>query len=159
MTEIERIRDQFRRAVWGDAWHGPALLEALAGVSAATAAARPIAGAHTIWELVHHADAWQRIPARRLAGERWREMTEAEDFPPVGETGEAAWKAALAALEDGARRFDDHLARFPAERLEEPIPGSERTFYAMLHGVVAHHLYHAGQIVLLRKAAAAGGSP
>lgn len=34
MTEIERIRDQFRRGFHGEAWHGPALLEALDGVSA-----------------------------------------------------------------------------------------------------------------------------
>jgi len=46
MTEVERILDQFRRAFEGNAWHGPALLELLAGVGAADAAARPITSAH-----------------------------------------------------------------------------------------------------------------
>ena len=35
MTEIERILDQLKRAYEGDAWHGPSVREALAGVTAA----------------------------------------------------------------------------------------------------------------------------
>ena len=52
--ELKRLEEQLRRAHEGEAWHGPSLLEALAGVSAEQAAARPIAGAHSIWELVLH---------------------------------------------------------------------------------------------------------
>ncbi len=59
MTEVERILDQFRRAFEGNAWHGPALLELLGGVSSADAAARPIPSAHSIWELVLHIAAWK----------------------------------------------------------------------------------------------------
>jgi hypothetical protein len=48
MSETARIADQLKRAVGGDAWHGPALMETLLGVDATAAAARPISNAHTI---------------------------------------------------------------------------------------------------------------
>ena len=51
MTEIERILDQLKRAYEGNAWHGPSVSEALAGVNAAQAHARPLANAHSIGNL------------------------------------------------------------------------------------------------------------
>jgi hypothetical protein len=54
MGERERIECQPRRGLEGGAWHGPAVLELLAGVTAARAHARPIPGVRGIWELVLH---------------------------------------------------------------------------------------------------------
>ena len=53
-SEPALIAEQLRRAFEGDAWHGPALLELLQDVDAATAAARPLPDVHSIWELVLH---------------------------------------------------------------------------------------------------------
>ena len=53
-AEVFRLNEQLRRALQGDAWHGPSVLELLAGLSASQAASHPIAGAHSIWELVLH---------------------------------------------------------------------------------------------------------
>jgi hypothetical protein len=33
----------------------------------------------------------------------------------------------------------------------ESVPGKPYTLYFMLHGVVQHNLFHAGQIALLKK--------
>jgi len=52
MRESERIADQLKRAFEGKSWHGPSLLEILKDVTAGQAAARPIPGAHSIWEIV-----------------------------------------------------------------------------------------------------------
>ena len=54
MKETERIREQLKRAFEGGAWHGPGVLEIIENVSAGQAASHPIAGAHSIWELVLH---------------------------------------------------------------------------------------------------------
>jgi hypothetical protein len=46
------------------------------------------------------------------------------------------------------------VAVLPDSRLDEVVPGKQGahyTFYYMLHGVVQHELYHAGQIALLKK--------
>lgn len=152
MKEAERIADQLRRAMQGEAWHGPSLKEILAGVTAAQAAARPVGGAHTIWEIVLHIAAWETIVLRRLGGETVKDVSSEIDWPPVVETSEAAWQRALAALENGNRRLCEAIAQLPDERLRERVPGKQDSFYGELHGIVQHDLYHAGQIALLKKA-------
>ena len=61
MSEIERMLDQLKRAFEGEAWHGPSVKEAIAGVTAAQAHARPLANAHSIWELVQHIAVWEAV--------------------------------------------------------------------------------------------------
>lgn len=60
MTEIQRIVDQLNRAFEGEAWHGPAVMDILEGITAQQAAARPFNGTHSIWEIVLHIAAWER---------------------------------------------------------------------------------------------------
>jgi hypothetical protein len=48
MSEIARMFEQLKRVHEGEAWHGPSVGEALAGVTAIHAAQRPIAKAHCI---------------------------------------------------------------------------------------------------------------
>jgi uncharacterized damage-inducible protein DinB len=91
---------------------------------------------------------------RRLGGKAV-ELTDEENFPPVKDTSAAAWRTAL----DEVRRIHTELlsavSALPDSRLGEMVPGKQGahyTFYYMLHGVVQHELYHAGQIALLKKA-------
>jgi uncharacterized damage-inducible protein DinB len=147
-----RIADQLTRAFEGGAWHGPAVKEALAGVNAARAAARPIAGAHTIWEIAAHLATWESAVRRSLAGEAVKVGPE-EDWPPAGQGGEAAWQALLARLEAGHRALHDAVLAFDEQRLDQP-PGEGRPSpYVLMHGVIQHDLYHAGQIAVLKKGA------
>jgi uncharacterized damage-inducible protein DinB len=147
------IADQLRRAFDGEAWHGDSLFEILSGVTAARAASRPIERAHTIWELVLHVAAWDGAVLRRLGGAAV-ELSDAENFPPVTDTSEAAWRTALAQVRRGHEELVAAAASLPDSRLDDMVPGKEGahyTFYYMLHGVVQHELYHAGQIALLKK--------
>src|SRR5690242_6537467 len=80
-AEIVRIAEQLRRAVDGEAWHGPAVMEILNGVDAQTASAHPIPAAHSLWEILNHVTAWTRAVMRRLGGETV-ELQGAEDWPP-----------------------------------------------------------------------------
>ena len=61
MNASEAIADSLRRTLTGPMWHGAAVNQLLSGLSAADAACRPIAGAHTIWELVLHMAAWASV--------------------------------------------------------------------------------------------------
>jgi uncharacterized damage-inducible protein DinB len=155
MTEIERIADQLRRAHEGQAWHGPALSEVLKGATAEAAARRPIASAHSIWEIVLHVGVWESVVRRRLSGEVISDLPPEQDWPAVGETSEGAWKQALAALDRGHADLQKAVMRITDRQLAESVPGPEYTVYFMLHGTVQHALYHAGQIALLKKVATA----
>lgn len=157
MTEIQRILDQMRRAYEGEAWHGPSLREALDGVTAAEAAARPVPGAHSIREIVAHLAAWEDTLRRRLGGEPMREPEEG-DWPEGEAMSEAEWRALLRRLDERGRRLRDAVARLDDAGLDEPPYPGTSTRYVTLHGAIQHTLYHAGQIVLLRKAARAGSA-
>ena len=150
-TEPQRIADQLHRAYAGGAWHGPALRQLLRGVSARQAAARPVRGAHTIWELVLHITAWKRAVLRRMQGKA-TSLSPAENFPPMPRATTANWKKTQAALRAAQQDLHHAVSALPESRLKKIVPGKRYTVYFMLHGLVQHDLYHAGQIALLKKA-------
>ena len=152
MTEIERILDQLKRAYEGNAWHGPSVREAIAGITAEQAHARPLANAHSIWELVHHIAVWENAGRRRLSGDRAQiDLSSPEDWPPADDATEAAWEQAKAALDRGHEALIEAIKRVPESRLDEPILEGMSTVYVTVHGVIQHDLYHAGQISMLKK--------
>jgi uncharacterized damage-inducible protein DinB len=152
MSEPARIADQLRRAFEGDAWHGPALLELLEDVDAATAVAKTLPGVHSIWELVLHVAVWDNAACRRLAGKKWQ-PTGTANFPLVPQRAtEAAWRKAIAKARRTHNVLVKTVAALPESRLRDRVPGKRYDFYQMLHGVAQHELYHAGQIAILKKA-------
>ncbi len=150
MNDVEFLADQLRRAHQGEAWHGPSLRETLAGVDAAMASARPVEQAHTIWELVRHVGAWVPVVVRRLDGESV-ELPAAADWPAAGEASEPAWQNTLAALDQETKKLQEKISKLPEEALRKGVPGSNYSVRFMLEGAIQHHLYHAGQIALLKK--------
>ncbi|HVT14781.1 MAG TPA: DinB family protein [Thermoanaerobaculia bacterium] len=157
MSQIESLADQLERSFRGGAWHGLAVAETLAGVDDAVAAARPIAGAHSIWEIVHHLTAWNEVPRRRIDGERLQNLPSERDWPPVVNASAEGWRKALAALEETHAALHARVLDLADGQLDDPVVGSDPTVRGMLLGVLQHNAYHAGQIALLRQAP--GGRP
>src|SRR5262245_15539045 len=115
-----RLEEQLRSTFEGPAWHGPAVLDVLVGLTALQANARPIPSAHTIWELVLHLGGSYRLVLRRLQGDG-RQLSPDEDWPSVPEPTDEHWHLTvieLRALNDAARRA---VADFPEDRLHLPI--------------------------------------
>src|SRR5262245_55849238 len=151
-AEINRLDEQLRRALEGEAWHGPSVLELLAGLSAAQAASHPIPGAHSIWELVLHLGTDYVLVLRRLAGDG-RQLTAAEDWPACPTSTEEDWQQTVLQLKLLNRKLRQAVRDFPAEQLDAPlVPELPYTAYTHFIGVTQHHLYHAGQIALLKRA-------
>ena len=152
MREVERIADQLKRAHEGGAWHGPAVDELLAGVTAEQAASRPFEGAHSIWELVEHVEAWERAILRRLGGDPAQIYNTEEDWPLAAGGTEETWASARWKLTETYVALREALLKLDDAQLDEPILPNTSTRYVSLHGAVQHTLYHAGQIALVRKA-------
>jgi len=150
-NEAANIADQLKRAFDGSAWHGPALLEILADVDAAAAAARPIANVHSIWELVLHIAVWDRSGLVRLGGEKYQPSGD-DNFPPVAKASEAAWRKAVTDVKKTHEKLVRTVNALPDARLWDRVPGKRYDFYHLLHGIAQHELYHAGQIAVLKKA-------
>jgi uncharacterized damage-inducible protein DinB len=150
-SEAAGIADQLRRAFDGSAWHGPAMLELLEDVDAGTAAARPLADVHSIWELVMHVAVWDEVAMVRLGGKKCQ-PTGTDNFPLVPKVTEAAWRKAVIEAKRAHDKLVKKVAALPDSRLRERVPGKRYDFYHMLHGIAQHELYHAGQIAILKKA-------
>lgn len=151
MKETARIADQLSRAYSGKAWHGPSLRFLLRGISAKQAAARPIPNAHSIWELVLHIAAWDRVACQRILGGKRKSLPPKENFPEVTDTSEAAWKKALQDLEREHGALISATQKFADKKLDHKLGGGDHSFYITMHGAIQHDLYHAGQIAILKK--------
>jgi uncharacterized damage-inducible protein DinB len=153
MNEIERIADQLKRTVEGPAWHGPAVLEVLDGVTADQAAAKPVLQAHSIWEILLHIISGQELVLGRLYGGAGS-LSPQEDWPPVSDPAPAAWVEAVKALRRSHSELQQALLQVGEQELEREILPGYSTVYVTLHGLIQHNVYHAGQIALLKKAGA-----
>ena len=150
-SEAARIADQLRRAFYGSAWHGPAVLELVNDVDAETAAAKPLDDVHSIWELLLHIEAWDRAGLIRLGGKKCQ-MKGEKNFPPVTTPTDEAWRGTVAQVKETHDALVKTVAALPESRLRDQVPGKKYDFYHMLHGIAQHELYHAGQIAILKKA-------
>jgi uncharacterized damage-inducible protein DinB len=166
MSEISFLREQLRKGHSDDPWHGPATTTLLWELTALEAAAHPVPGAHSVWEIVLHMTAWQNEVRHRLGG-REPGLPEEGDWPEPDEISDAAWERDQQLLEASLDKLLEALDRCTEEDMErlggsvsdrDPALGTGTTHRAMVHGLVQHNAYHSGQIALLRKALR-GGEP
>ena len=150
--DMEILAGQISRAFRGESWHGPSVLEVLAGVSAEDASAHPIAGAHSIWEIVLHLGGGYTLVLRRVRGES-AQLSPEEEWPPVPEFGSEAWRESQHTLDQLNQQLQRAVRAFPGA----PFAGAGLPVLGV-HSVLRppqHDLYHAGQIVILKKALSA----
>jgi uncharacterized damage-inducible protein DinB len=151
--EVDRIVDQMMRAHAGDSWTDVSLVRLLEGVTSAQAAAKPIPGAHSIWEIVLHLITTQEYIVD-LARGTFRPSPPGEAWPPVGEATEKAWAEAVDRFRAGEAEVRRVVsAAIPDELLDEPLQKGGTSAYNNLHGYIQHAFYHGGQISVLRKLA------
>jgi len=134
-------------------WHGTNLHGSIRGVTPKQASWRPAAHRHNIWELVVHAAYWKYVAWRRLTGSK------RGTFPLTGSNwmlrpqavSAKAWKADVQLLADTHRTLRAAVAALrPADLVRKP-KGSKVTNLALVTGIAAHDLYHAGQIQLIKR--------
>src|SRR5437762_509479 len=141
------LSNHIKRAVAGPMWHGPSLDELLASVSSDQAAARPITGAPSIWEIVLHVTAWAEIALARLHGQRTGDPAPDEDWPPVpgadpksgsalGSDAAANWQAALERLRESYRVLATDTRRLEPSAFDEKVAGADYSVSNLLHGVI-----------------------
>jgi uncharacterized damage-inducible protein DinB len=150
-SELERLEAQLKNSFEGPAWHGPSVLETLEDVTPEAAAAHPLAGAHSIWELVLHLAATYRLVLRRLERND-APLTPGEDWPAVPAPTASNWRDAIGSLQQLNRQLRIAVLGFSAGQLDQPLASESYTAYTQFIGVTQHDLYHAGQVALLRKA-------
>lgn len=152
-----RLADQLERGFRGGAWHGPALMELLAGLGAEQARWRPDPASHAIADLVGHLTYWLEDARRQVLRAPRLPHAPGADWAAPAPDSEAAWQALLAALEAAHAGLRAAVLDLEEGRLDEARSGSDTTIRGVLQGTLQHNAYHAGQIALLRRLAEAGG--
>jgi uncharacterized damage-inducible protein DinB len=158
MNEVERLARQVDLAYRDGSWGGGSIRELFRSMSAVGAAAHPVPDAHSVWEIALHLTLWHDAFRRRLAGEAVDYENDA-DWPAPREATEPNWQATLEALDRSHEALVAAIRDVRLEQLDELAPQRPFTVYVMLHGVTQHDHYHAGQVMILRKALRYGSLP
>lgn len=152
--EIQRIRFSLKNVYNGTPWHGASLLNLLKGVDYWQASCQPLPNGHSIWELVQHVLSWREFTLKKLEGYETYdiEMNSSEDWGIVQVPIEAKWQSLLSQLVENQKSILKSLEDWEDSQLDDVVPGREYNYYTLLHGIIEHDIYHAGQIALIRKA-------
>jgi hypothetical protein len=126
-------------------------MDNLKGVTAEVASAKRVPGAHSIWEIVNHLIAWQKMAIATIDGAPYATLKDDADWPPVTSTSDGDWASTVAELQSSFATLCSKLDVFSDERLKENIPGADYSWGVLLRGIAEHDLYHAGQIGLLKR--------
>jgi hypothetical protein len=151
--EVQRLLSFLDQAFDHRSWHGTNLRGSIRRVSAEQAAWRPGPGRHNIREIVVHAAYWKHAVWRQLTGHRRGSfpLKGSNWFSRPHDPDEKTWRADVALLDEMHRSLRDVAAGLSARTLARMPEGSTYTRGALLSGIAAHDLYHAGQIQLLKK--------
>jgi len=145
LSETLRIADAYRAVTIQGAWYGPTVAELLAKISAEEATKAPVAGGHSISELLQHLLLWN---------ERARKTVEGQPMPKweaEKEWAEAAipWNELVARWKQSRDLLEERIRRFPVADLVKQVPGRAYAYEELLPGIVQHTIYHSGQIAMV----------
>lgn len=152
MTILDLLVLQLDQAYDKQSWHGPTLKGSLRGIHAEEAAWRPSPGRHGIADLVLHTAYWKYCVLRRLTG------GDRGDFPRTGSNwlslpqpySAQQWTEDRRLLDQMHRRLRQAIHQLPPSALDLTPKGSKVSNLRLICGIIAHDLYHAGQIQYIK---------
>ncbi|MPR36503.1 DinB family protein [Salmonirosea aquatica] len=135
------------------AWHGPSVVEVLRGVSPKLADKRISPSTHTIAELVFHMTTWRIFAVRKLQGDASFDIkTKEKNWKTFALVDEFEWETLQMELSLSQEELISELEKRDSDAfLDQIVPGRDYSYYTLLHGLINHDLYHAGQIALIKK--------
>lgn len=153
MTQVKFALQAMDEAFDRRSWHGTNLRGSIRRVKAVQAAWRPGCGRHNIWEIVVHAAYWKYAVRRRIRGEKRGSfpLAGSDWFQRPDEVSETKWKTDIDLLEEEHRRLREAVSSLDDAALQSFAGKGTTSIGTLLRGIVAHDLYHAGQIQLLKR--------
>ena len=152
MSELSLLLTQIDQAYNRRSWHGTNLRGSIRGMTAEQASWRPSRGRHSIQEVVVHAAYWKYAVHRRLTG------STRGSFPLKGSNwfaragaDERQWRADVRMLDEMHRALRAAVESLDPGSLGRKVNADGLTVSSLVSGIVAHDLYHAGQIQLLKR--------
>lgn len=152
---ISNLMRSIDQAFDHNSWHGTNLKGSIRGIDCLTASWRPSPSRHNIWEIGVHAAYWKYVVRRRLLSEaRGSFPLEGSNWfrrPLEENASEREWKADRQLLITQHQSLREAVAELNPKELYQTPAGSKVSNLDLILGIVAHDLYHAGQIQLLKR--------
>jgi DinB superfamily len=137
-----------------EAWHGPELKAALADITPELAFWRPGEGRHNIAEVALHHAYCVRSVREKLSGRAPEAFVlDGEDWFALSAGGALSWPEIAAVIDNEQQQLATLVADLSSGRTRGPLADADR--FALVLGTTCHAVYHAGQIQLIKKLAAA----
>ncbi len=133
------------------AWHGPNLKASLQGIGPEEAVWRPTPERHNIQELIVHSAYWKHAVRNRVGGQQAPFPERGSDWFKRESPDPASLAADLELLEREHLALRQTVDSMPRQRIEDVISSDHGTIGRNILGVAFHDVYHAGQIMILRK--------
>lgn len=133
------------RGNWTDIY----LNDVIADITYQEAVMLPAGVSNSVAMLLYHLSFYNNIVMERLNGNN-PAINEENGFD-IAVNDEEGWLLLKAACLVSFKKLAACVAALPDERLWEPVPSGNDSFYKTLHGIAEHAHYHLGQIVLLKK--------
>lgn len=150
MTLSTYLAKHLREVCFGGNWTAVNYKEVLEGVTWQQAT-QQVEGSNTIATLVFHTGYYVSGITRVLRGQPLdTKDAHSFDHPPIGSQGD--WEAFLAETWANVRELSELMEQLPEERWwEDFVEAKYGSYYRNLQGLIEHHHYHLGQIVLLKR--------
>jgi hypothetical protein len=159
---LSLLQHQLALAFDKRSWHGPNLRGSLRGLAPGIATFRPQPDRHNVWEIVVHCAYWKYRVCRLLDRDAPQsfEVKGSDWFRRPADDSEVSPHALaedLALLARWHGYLTAAVRNVDPDGLDGQPSGSGFTVVELISGAIAHDLYHAGQIRLLRRMAGAKG--
>ncbi|WP_448699729.1 DinB family protein [Mucilaginibacter sp. AW1-3] len=157
MTNSERLYNQLSTALYGHAWYGSPIYNVIDGLSFDSAYQKLPGASNSIAAILMHMLAWTEEVISRVQG-NVASIPAAGDWPEVGEPSEQNLQQLINNFKLVNVELLQLISDFPEDKWNTPTndprgiyTGYEASYEAMVTGLIQHHVYHTGQIVLLNK--------
>ena len=157
MTTSEKLQHELEKVLSGDPWYGNAVYQIIEQVSFEAAFEKTDHAAHNIAEIVLHMLAWTEEVMDRMNGMA-AGLPSSGDWPPTGNPDEQKWQNYVNDLKLVNVNLLGLIRDFQEEQWNEPVndersreQGGGVTYEELVNGLIQHHIYHSGQIALLRR--------
>ena len=150
-SELQQIISLLTDTYAGDPWFGRPVQQLLSEVDEKTAYEKPN-GQHSIVELIWHMITWREFTIDRLqSSPRPMDYFEKNDWRKLNHSDKKLWQQGLDRLNDTQEELLSILKEKDDTILDHTVSERKYNFRKLLHGIIHHDIYHAGQIAYIRK--------
>ncbi len=150
--EILKIIAFLQDAYNGDPWFGRSVKSLLSDVKQDFVFEKPNQQ-HSILELIWHMILWREFALNSFEKNNQKpvEYFEENDWRALDHNDKSLWEKGLDRLDQVQTQLIEVLLRQEDVILEMAVPRKKYNFKKLLYGVIAHDIYHIGQVAYVTK--------